>query len=100
VRIASFDAVLIATDHDSVDYRTLVDHSRLVVDTRNICWRNGIVSDKIAKGRNARDPWCVARWALAPSAKLESGPKCRLRWRRRRRSAISSRAGTRAISRR
>jgi UDP-N-acetyl-D-glucosamine dehydrogenase len=49
MRLASFDAVLIATDHDAVDYRALVDHSRLVVDTRNICWRNGIVSDKIAK---------------------------------------------------
>jgi len=36
VRIASFDAVLIATDHDSVDYRTLVDHSRLVVDTQHL----------------------------------------------------------------
>ena len=47
--IASFDAALIATDHDSVDYRALVEHSKLVVDTRNICCRHGIVSDKIAK---------------------------------------------------
>jgi len=33
--IASFDAALIATDHDAVDYEQLVTHSKLVVDTRN-----------------------------------------------------------------
>ena len=29
------DAVLIATDHDKVDYDLVVRHARLVVDTRN-----------------------------------------------------------------
>lgn len=48
-RLASFDAALIATDHDSVDYLALVEHSRLVVDTRNVCQRLGIVHDKVAK---------------------------------------------------
>jgi len=33
--IASYDAVLIATDHSSIDYDELVRHARLVVDTRN-----------------------------------------------------------------
>ena len=47
--IAEFDAALIATDHDGVDYQTLVDNSKLVVDTRNVCQRLGIVTDKIAK---------------------------------------------------
>jgi len=47
--IARFDAVLIATDHDCVDYNTLVEHSKLVVDTRNVCSRSGVMSDKIAK---------------------------------------------------
>src|SRR5215469_14009198 len=47
--IAAFDAAIIATDHDVVNYGTLVDHSKLVVDTRNICRRRAIVSDKIAK---------------------------------------------------
>jgi UDP-N-acetyl-D-glucosamine dehydrogenase len=40
--IAAFDAVLIATDHDSVDYATLAANARLVVDTRNACGRAGI----------------------------------------------------------
>lgn len=31
------DAVLIATDHSSVDYAFVVKHSKLVVDTRNAC---------------------------------------------------------------
>lgn len=47
--IASFDAALIVTDHDCVDYRTLVENSKLVIDTRDICNRRGVVSDKVAK---------------------------------------------------
>lgn len=33
--IASYDAVVIVTAHDSVDYGLLADHARLIVDTRN-----------------------------------------------------------------
>jgi len=33
--LASYDAVLIATDHSSYDYTAIVRNSRLVVDTRN-----------------------------------------------------------------
>ena len=33
--LKKYDAVLIATDHSSVDYQELVDHAKLVVDTRN-----------------------------------------------------------------
>jgi UDP-N-acetyl-D-glucosamine dehydrogenase len=40
--IAAFDAVLIATDHDRVDYAALAASARLVVDTRNACGRAGI----------------------------------------------------------
>jgi UDP-N-acetyl-D-glucosamine dehydrogenase len=35
--VAEYDAVLIATDHDGIDYRDLARHARLVVDTRNAC---------------------------------------------------------------
>jgi UDP-N-acetyl-D-glucosamine dehydrogenase len=34
-RLASYDCVLIATDHSSYDYETIVGHAKLVVDTRN-----------------------------------------------------------------
>ncbi|WP_280177686.1 nucleotide sugar dehydrogenase [Bosea sp. CS1GBMeth4] len=47
--LAGFDAVLIATDHDDVDYRALVAGSRLVVDTRNACARAGIKADNVFK---------------------------------------------------
>jgi UDP-N-acetyl-D-glucosamine dehydrogenase len=47
--LASYDAVLIATDHDGIDYKMLVDKSRLVVDTRNVCERVGVRSAKVAK---------------------------------------------------
>ncbi len=33
--IASYDAVLISTNHSSFDYRTLAQHARLIVDTRD-----------------------------------------------------------------
>ena len=33
--VAAFDAVLIVTDHDGIDYEALVASARLVVDTRN-----------------------------------------------------------------
>jgi UDP-N-acetyl-D-glucosamine dehydrogenase len=44
---ASYDAVLIVTDHDDVDYHELVRNARLVVDTRNVCQREGLVSSHI-----------------------------------------------------
>jgi UDP-N-acetyl-D-glucosamine dehydrogenase len=33
--IASYDCVLISTDHDAVDYEDLARHAPLIVDTRN-----------------------------------------------------------------
>jgi UDP-N-acetyl-D-glucosamine dehydrogenase len=47
--ISSYDATLIATDHDEVDYVSLADFSRLVVDTRNACARNGIAGSHIVR---------------------------------------------------
>lgn len=49
ITIASFDAAIIATDHDSVDYKALLEHSKLIIDTRNACARRAIFSDKVAK---------------------------------------------------
>ena len=47
--LARFNAVLIATDHDAVDYRELVRHARLVVDTRNVCHRAGADAPHVFK---------------------------------------------------
>jgi UDP-N-acetyl-D-glucosamine dehydrogenase len=47
--VAGYDAVLIATDHDDVDYRAVVDNAKVVIDTRNACSRAGIVDEKIVK---------------------------------------------------
>ncbi len=33
--LASYDCVLIATDHSAYDYQMIVDHAKMVVDTRN-----------------------------------------------------------------
>ena len=38
---AGYDAALIVTDHDGVDYPAILRHAALVVDTRNACRRAG-----------------------------------------------------------
>lgn len=45
--IGGYDAVLIATDHDGVDYAELTRNARLIVDTRNACARSGTVSPNV-----------------------------------------------------
>ncbi|MDR2391907.1 MAG: nucleotide sugar dehydrogenase [Planctomycetota bacterium] len=40
-RLSRFDAVVVATDHDAVDYRLLARHAALVVDVRNAMARSG-----------------------------------------------------------
>ncbi len=40
--IREFDAVLVATDHDSIDYRAIIAWAPLVIDTRNVFARLGL----------------------------------------------------------
>jgi len=40
--LAAFDAAVICADHDEVDYRLVAEHCPLVVDTRNVCEREGV----------------------------------------------------------
>lgn len=47
--LGTFNAVLIATDHDAVDYRVVAEHSRLIVDTRNALARRGIAAGLVVK---------------------------------------------------
>ena len=47
--LAAYDAVLIATDHDGIDYPALAGAARLVVDTRNAMARAGLSGDHIVK---------------------------------------------------
>ena len=47
--IGAYDAVLVATDHDAVDYVSLVDAAKLVVDTRNACARAGADMTKVVR---------------------------------------------------
>ncbi len=47
--VAAHDAVLIATDHDGVDYRVIAAHGRLVVDTRNVLAREGLLRGNVVK---------------------------------------------------
>jgi len=46
--LGGYDAVLIATDHDSIDYESVVRHAPLVIDTRNACAR---VPDALKAGK-------------------------------------------------
>jgi UDP-N-acetyl-D-glucosamine dehydrogenase len=47
--LATYDAVLIATDHDSIDYGLIATHAPLVVDTRNVFARKGLAGHHIVK---------------------------------------------------
>lgn len=47
--LAQYDAAFIATDHDDVDYQFLADNVPLVIDTRNVCERQNVKSDKVVK---------------------------------------------------
>jgi UDP-N-acetyl-D-glucosamine dehydrogenase len=46
---ASYDAVVIATAHSSIDYAQLADQAHLVVDLRNALGRAGVTGDKVWK---------------------------------------------------
>ena len=47
--IGAYDAVLISTDHDDVDYPLIANSAKLIVDTRNACARNGLCGANIVK---------------------------------------------------
>lgn len=40
--IQSFDAVIIVTDHDNVDYKLVAEYSALIIDTRNVLASRGL----------------------------------------------------------
>lgn len=47
--LSDYDAVMIVTDHDALDYDQIVQHGSLIVDTRNAIASRGITSDKVIK---------------------------------------------------
>ncbi|TGP14269.1 nucleotide sugar dehydrogenase, partial [Mesorhizobium sp. M1D.F.Ca.ET.234.01.1.1] len=47
--LKDFDAVVVATDHDAIDYQAIADHALLVVDTRNVFGRLGLARDTVVK---------------------------------------------------
>jgi UDP-N-acetyl-D-glucosamine dehydrogenase len=47
--LAGYDAVLVATDHDQIDYAALSKNAKLIIDTRNIFARRGLSADHIIK---------------------------------------------------
>jgi UDP-N-acetyl-D-glucosamine dehydrogenase len=48
-RLVAYDGVVIATDHDNIDWGEIAKHGRVVIDTRNVCARNGVVGANIIK---------------------------------------------------
>jgi UDP-N-acetyl-D-glucosamine dehydrogenase len=47
--MSKFDATIICTDHDNVDYRALVTWARLLIDTRNAFAQRGLQGQNIVK---------------------------------------------------
>ena len=48
-QLAGYDAALICTDHDAVDYELLLANAPLVVDSRNVVARKGLPDDTVIK---------------------------------------------------
>lgn len=47
--IANYDAVLVATDHDDVDYSLIAKTAKLIVDTRNVFARKDLQGENVVK---------------------------------------------------
>jgi UDP-N-acetyl-D-glucosamine dehydrogenase len=47
--LARYDAAVIVTDHDAVDYEALADLDGIVIDTRNLCARRGLTFETVVK---------------------------------------------------
>ncbi|RWN99094.1 MAG: nucleotide sugar dehydrogenase [Mesorhizobium sp.] len=47
--LKDFDAVVIATDHDAIDYQAIADRALLIVDTRNVFGRLGLARETVVK---------------------------------------------------
>ncbi len=48
-QVAKYNAVLVSTDHDGIDYRLVAENAKLVVDTRNAFARRGLRASHIVK---------------------------------------------------
>ena len=46
--VDAYDAVIVVTDHDSIEYQHL-ERARIVVDTRNACAKRGLTLDNVVK---------------------------------------------------
>jgi UDP-N-acetyl-D-glucosamine dehydrogenase len=47
--IADYNVVLVATDHESIDWQMLAQNARLIIDTRNVFARRGMTNDRVVK---------------------------------------------------
>lgn len=47
--IKSHDAIVVCTDHDSVDYKTVIENSNLIIDTRNIFKNKNLEGSNVVK---------------------------------------------------
>jgi UDP-N-acetyl-D-glucosamine dehydrogenase len=47
--LVGYNVVLLATDHDAIDYQLVADNARLIVDTRNVFARHGLQGKHIVK---------------------------------------------------
>jgi UDP-N-acetyl-D-glucosamine dehydrogenase len=48
-QLSTFQAVLISTDHDAVDYKLISENAKLIIDTRNVISRKGLTGGNVVK---------------------------------------------------
>ncbi len=47
--IKKYDVIILSTDHDDFDYKFIVEHAQLIVDTRNAFGKRGLKTENIFK---------------------------------------------------
>ena len=47
--IKTHDAIVVCTDHDSVDYKTVIENSNLIIDTRNVFKNKNLEGSNVVK---------------------------------------------------
>lgn len=47
--LSRFDAAVILTDHDAMDYATLANHTRLIIDTRNALRKRSVIGPAVVE---------------------------------------------------
>lgn len=47
--VRSHDAIIVCTDHDLVEYKTIIENSSLIIDTKNVFKNKNLEGSNVVK---------------------------------------------------